>query len=245
MKTRIVVVTVVLLLLPTLDAQVPTVQINRENRTIAVTADDSVEVPAEIAVLDLGYHSFAATKDAAYDDSVRTANRILKSLAAAGVTKDNIETEKLSLSREEPEENRTAKPKPPRFEARQNWKVRVRVSQAQQVVDLAVRAGANEVNATEWAVADPVGLQAKASAAALAKARQVAEQMAKGLGAKLGQLVYASNRAPVVPFWGLGNLGAVETAVATLSKAVTEPQLTLYPQKVKSQATVYAVFAIE
>jgi hypothetical protein len=65
--------------------------------------------------------------------------------------------------------------------------------------------------------------------------------MAKGLGAKLGDLVYASNRAPVAKF--LRNMTANTEQVEV--NAVPKPQLTLFPQKVKSNATVYAVFAIE
>jgi uncharacterized protein YggE len=53
----------------------------------------------------------------------------------------------------------------------------------------------------EWSVADPLALQAKAGGAALAKAKSIADQMAKGLGARLGELVYASNRAPVAKKW--------------------------------------------
>ena len=65
------------------------------------------------------------------------------------------------------------------------------------MVDAAVKAGANEVDDVEWNVVDPIALQAKAGGAALAKARAIADQMAKGLGIKVGELVYASNRAPV------------------------------------------------
>lgn len=115
----------------------------------------------------------------------------------------------------------------------------------QAVVDLAVKNGANEVEDVEWEVADPVALQAKASGAALAKAREVAEQMAKGLGAKLGDLVYASNRAPVPKAWRGMETVTVNAEVAGMRTEERKPRLTLFPQKVKSDATVYAVFAIE
>ena len=127
--------------------------------------------------------------------------------------------------------------------AGQSWHVTVSASEAQMVVDLAVKAGANEVDDVEWNVADPVALQAKAGGAALAKARSIADRMAKGLGTKLGELVYASNRAPVAKMWrGM----TLNTEVSTMAVAVEkEPKLTLFPQKVKSDATVYAVFSIE
>ena len=115
--------------------------------------------------------------------------------------------------------------------------------QAQIVVDLAVKAGANEVDDVEWNVADPVALQAKAGGAALAKARSIADQMAKGLGTKLGELVYASNRAPVAKMWRGMTAQTSLSSIATVTEK--QPKLTLFPQKVKSEATVHAVFSIE
>jgi uncharacterized protein YggE len=223
-----------------LDAQ--EIQVNRQNKTIAVTADESVTADAEVAELTIGYHNFATTQDATFRENVRVADHITKGFLDVGIPKQNVETEKLRLGRAEIDEKWTAEMKKERqFEAQQSWKVTVSVSQAQAIVDLAVRNGANEIEDTDWDVFDPVALQGKAGAAALAKARTIAEQMAKGLGAKLGDLVYASNRAPVAKF--LRNMTANTEQVEV--NAVPKPQLTLFPQKVKSNATVYAVFAIE
>ncbi len=220
------------------------IQVNRQNKTIAVTADESMTADAEVAVLAIGYHNYAPTQDAAFRENLRVAEHITQALLRAKIAAENIETEKLRLGRTEGDEKWTAEMKKERsFEAQQSWHVTISASQAQTVVDLAVRAGANDVDDVEWNVADPVALQAKASGAALAKARSIAEQMAKGLGAKLGDLVYASNRAPVAKMWR----GAVlNTMAATITNATeNEPKLKLFPQKVKSDATVHAVFAIE
>ncbi len=219
------------------------IQVNRQNKTISVTADESAAADAEVAVLEIGYHNFGITQDAAFQENVRVAERITKTLLDAKVPKANIETEKLHLARTEIDEKWTAEMKKERqFTAEQSWHVTVSASEAQVVVDLAVKAGANEVGDVEWNVVDPVALQAKAGGAALAKARSIADQMAKGLGTKLGELVYASNRAPVAKMWR----GTVYTSMASLGSAAERlPQLTLFPQKVKSNATVYAVFAIE
>jgi uncharacterized protein YggE len=220
------------------------IQVNRQNKTIAVTAEESTTADAEVAVLTIGYHNYGPTQDAAFQENVRASERITKTLLDAKVPKANIETNKLRLARTEIDEKWAADMKKERqFVAEQSWHVNVSASGAQAVVDLAVKAGANEVDDVEWNVADPVALQAKAGAAALAKARSIADQMAKGLGTKLGELVYASNRAPVAKMWrGL----TVSTSSAMMaSTAEKQPKLTLFPQKVKSDATVYAVFSIE
>jgi uncharacterized protein YggE len=233
-------------LLPVLVAvavQAQEIEVNRQNKTIAVTADESTTADAEVAVLDIGYRNYAPTQDAAFHENLRVAGHITEALLQAKIAADNIETEKLSLGRAQLDQNWTEQLKKERaFEAQQSWHVHVSVAQAQTIVDLAVKAGANEVDDVEWDVTDPIALQAKASAAALSKARSIAEQMAKGLGTKLGDLVYASNRAPVAKMWrGM----TLNTEAAVVGMAQPEPKLRLFPQKVKSDATVYAVFAIE
>lgn len=220
------------------------IQVNRQNKTIAVTADESVTANPEVAVLTIGYHNYAPSQDTAFQDNVRASDAIMKAVLAAGVPKADVETEKLLLGRIEQDEKWTPEMKKERqFQAQQSWHITVTVSRAQVLVDIAVKNGADEVDDVDWNVADPVALQAKASGAALTKARAIADQMAKGLGAKLGDLVYASNRAPVPKFFRGLSMNTESAEVAAVGER--KPQLTLYPQKVKSDATVYAVFAIE
>lgn len=218
------------------------IQVNRQNKTISVTADESATADAEVAVLTIGYHNYGLTQDAAFQENVQVAERITKALLDAKVPKASIETDKLTLARTEINEKWTADMKKERqFEAGQSWHVTASASEAQVVVDLAVRAGANEVDDVEWNVADPLALQAKAGGAALAKAKSIADQMAKGLGTRLGELVYASNRAPVAKKWQTVEVDAEKM----MAPPPPPPTLTLFPQKVKSDATVYAVFSIE
>lgn len=220
------------------------IQISRENKTIAITAEESVTADAEVALLEIGYQNYGSTKDLTYQDNVRAANHVLDALLAAGVPKDNIETNDLRLGRVEPEQNWSPELKKERqFSAKQSWKVTTSVDAAQRLVDVAIQAGANDIEALDWNVSDPMKLQAQAGRAALAKARTIAEQMATGLGVKIGPLVYASNRAPVPKLWrGL----QMNAQTSTLSAVVEKPpKLKLFPEKVKSEATVYAIFAIE
>lgn len=220
------------------------IQVNRQNKTVAVTAEESVAADAEVALLTIGYHNYGASQDPAFHENIRASERITKAMLEAKIPEANIETEKLSLRPVEPDQKWTEDMKKERrFEAQQSWHVTVPVSQAQSIVDLCVNAGANEVEDVEWNVTDPVALQAKAGGAALSKARVIAEQMAKGLGTKLGELVYASNRAPVAKMWRGAQSVTVNAEMATVSDK--QPKLKLFPQKVTSDATVYAVFAIE
>ncbi len=219
------------------------IQVNRQNKTIAVTADESTTAYAEVAVLAIGYHNYGPSQVPVFRENVAAAERVTKALLDAKIPRANIETEKLRLARTEIDEKWTPDMKKERqFVAEQSWHVTVSATDAQTVVDLAVKAGANEIDDVEWNVVDPVALQARASGAALAKARSIADQMAKGLGTKLGELVYASNRALVPKMW---RGETVNTEATILAPPPPPPKLTLFPQKVKSDATVFAVFSIE
>jgi hypothetical protein len=226
-------------LLPAFSQQI---QVNRQNKTIAITADESVRHDPEVATITVGYQNYAPTKDAAYGENIRVSNSVTKALLSGGVPKSALETESVRLERAERNEKWTETEKKERqFQATQTWTIHVSADKAQTVVDIALGAGANALEALDWNVSDPKALQAKASAAALSKAKAIAEQMAKGLNAKLGDLVYASNRVPIA-----GYAFSLETASVVIPPPPPPPpHLELYPKKVKSDATVYAVFAIE
>lgn len=49
------------------------IQVNRQNKTISVTADESATADAEIAVLAIGYHNYGPTQDAAFQENVRAS----------------------------------------------------------------------------------------------------------------------------------------------------------------------------
>jgi uncharacterized protein len=229
------------------------VEISGNNKTIAVSADASVSADPEIAILHLAFTNYAKAKEDAFQTNVSVSNQILSKIAEAGVKKEQIESDDLSLDRAEPINGWTAVERAERqFKARQAWKIRVPVARAESIVQAAVKAGANESSEPDWQVANQTALQARASADALERAKRIAEEMAKGLGTRLGNLVYASNRAPALTdfldrfAWGGGGGGGNETVEVQAARIEPPlPKLKLFPQKVKENATVFAVFSIE
>jgi uncharacterized protein YggE len=162
-----------------------------------------------------------------------------------------IHTSKITVESVDPEKEWSPEDKRQRkYQAHQSWEITVPVAQAQKLVDLAMLNGTNKLEDVKWQYSNLPELQAKASGAALAKARMIADQMAQGLGAKLGSLVFASNSVPVLDnflFWRqyASNM-VVNTEAATVSsRKEIAPTLRLFPDKVKQSATVHAVFAIE
>ncbi len=232
-------------------ASAQSVQVNRENRTIAVTITETVEVDPDVAIVQIGYHNFGPERDIAYRQNARVAQQIVDALLAAGVKKESIETGTVNLGRVDSERKQwTEKQRQERqFEVDQTWNVRVLPAEAQSVADRAVGAGANELQDVSWTVADSTALDARASDAALAKARDLAEKMAQTFGGKVGKLLFVSNSESNARAFldaddrgrGFGN----NLAMATLVAPPPPPVLKLFPQKVRREATIYAVFALE
>jgi uncharacterized protein YggE len=232
-------------------------QINRTNKTIMITAQAEVTAEPEIATLNVGYKNFSPSRDEAYKDNLRISAAILQAMLDAKVPQEDITTDRLSLdyttqSDEVPKAQQEAR----RFFAEQSWRVMVPVARAQVVLDAIAKAGANVINAPDFEVKDPDAMQARASGAALAKAHAVAEQMAKGLNAKLGDLVYASNTSELtriprmsasatLPVNGRNYLNFSRLSAYASLRQVATDRLSILPEKVRKTAVVYAVFAIE
>ncbi len=222
-------------------AHAQSVDVTRTNKTIAVTVAETVRVDPDLAIVQFGFRNYAKTKDAAYEENVRASNRITKALLDAGIPKDRIETESLRVGDASPEWSSEA-PKGEKFEAHQSWKISVAVTDAQKVIDLAVSAGVNEIENVDWTVANPFALEAKAGAAALAKAKELARIMAQDMGVRLGELLYVSNSRPTT--WERAGLAADYSTVA-VAAALPPPKLTLFPKQVEREATVHVVYAFE
>jgi uncharacterized protein YggE len=159
-----------------------------DRKTIEITATEKVLVAADIATIKIGYQNLSAAKDAAYAENTRTANKIIKAILDAGVPKEAIETESLKL--EQDQERYGAKSdQPAKYLTLQEWQIHSAAPDAQKIVDIAIAAGANQIESVEWSMKDPDELDAKAYAAALNRAKSLGEQTATNTGLKLGEII--------------------------------------------------------
>ncbi len=221
------------------------IQVNKDNRTIAITTNDTAKANADTAMVHIGFTDYATDAQGAYAAGSRTSAAIVRALTDGGVAKESIQSEAQSVGEVEPFQTQNLTPEQRekrRYRVTQSWTVRTPAADAARVLNLAVNAGANNSGQIEWNVADENALQAQAAGQALQQARQIAEQMAKGLGAQLGTLIYASNEAPASD-GGPHPLRMMKSESAPTA-ASTAP-LSISPQQVTRSATVYAVFALQ
>jgi uncharacterized protein len=222
--------------------------VSKDNRTIAVTTSADASADADTVTVQIGFIEYGADQDSAYALGSKTSNAIAAALKAAGVPQDAIQSESQSIGPVQNyggDQNWTAAEKAARkFQVQQTWSVKTAAANGARVLDIAVKAGANLSGQMGWSVEDQDGLQAKAAQLALDRARGIAQQMAGGLHATLGPLVYASNEAPAREPQPLMRMGGGRV-LAPAAQSVMIAPLAVNARKVTASATVYAVFSIQ
>ena len=210
----------------------PQLKVDSSNRTLTVTAIGSVTVEPDLAILHIGFVTQPQDAKSAYADGSRASNAIIAALKQAGVQDTAIRSETQFLDRDWTTKLR-------KYTLHQQWTVKVAPDRAAEVLDIAVTAGATSSGQIDWTVKDEKALETEALDKAAARAKADAEVLAKGMGVRLGSLIYVSNQvtAPQYP--------RPMPMMAMQKVAGAEPPLAIEPHQVSREASVYAVFAIE
>ncbi len=208
----------------------PQLKIDSANRTLTVTADETVTSEPEIAVLHIGFDTQPGDSKSVYADGARTSNAIISTLKQAGIPESDIRSESQFLDRDYT--------KPHKFKLTQKWTVKTTPQRAAEILDVAVTAGATSSGEIDWTVKDEHALEQQALDHAAARAKENATVLAKGMGVRLGALIYVSNQLSTP-----GNPRPIVMAMARSANAA-QP-LAIEPHKVSRQASVCAVYAIE
>jgi uncharacterized protein len=220
--------------------------VSKDNRTIAVTTSADASANADTVTVQIGFIAYGTDQESAYALGSKTSNAIAAALKTAEIPQDAIQSESQSIAPVQQYGNQDWIPEEKvarKFQVQQSWSVKTAAGNGAKVLDVAVKAGANQSGQMSWSVADQDGLQAKAAKLALDRARQIAQQMAAGLNATLGPLVYASNEAPAREPQPLMRAQAMMAAPAPAPKEIAP--LSVSAPKVTASATVYAVFSIQ
>ena len=230
------------LLAGALSVSAQVIQVNKDNRTIAVSVTDTASALADSATVHVGFEEDAPTEQAAYAAGSERSNAIVEALMKAGVVKSAIESENQSLQPLQPYEQQNAASalQGMRFKLTQSWTVRTKADDAAKTLDVAVKAGANQSGAIEWEMADAGALDTAATTKAMAHAQATAERMAAGMHSRIGALLYANNQAQ-------GN--AVRPMMQAMARSVAGPEapkpLAISTRRIERTASVFAVFALE
>jgi len=240
----------VILACTVMSANAQQIQISQQNKTIAISTSADASAIADTAVITVGFSSWGKDQESTYINASKTSNAVFSALTAAGVPKEAITSTGQRLSPIDPnsDEDKTRYAEGLRFSFSQSWHITVPASQAANALHVAIANGANNSGDIDWELKHGDTLQAEAAGKALQHAREIAGQMAQGLGTKLGSLVYASNQSPprgIFANMGFGNVDLNTSSAAMSMKTRNLAPLAITPELITKSATVYAVFAIE
>lgn len=210
----------------------PQMKVDSSNRTLTVSATDSVSVEPDLAILHIGFDTQPEDAKAAYADGAQASNAIIAAIKEAGISEAQIQSESQYLDRDWS--------KPHKFKLSQQWTVKVPPARAAEILDIAVTAGATSSGQIDWTVKDEKALEAEALEKAASRTSENAQTLAKGMGVSLGSLIYVSNQlSSTLP------RPVMFQAESLARSAQPAPPLSVEPHQVSREATVYAVFAIE
>ncbi len=187
-------------------------------RTISVSGSGQVSLKPDIAYIYMG----VSTENESAADAVAKNNadtqRLIEALKAAGVAENDLRTSNFSIWQNTPY-GVDGQPGKPVYRVDNTVYVTVRdLAKLGDLLDAAVRAGANNINSIQFDVSDKTQALADARKAAVEAAKKQAAELAEAAGVNLGEIqgIQYYDSAPVLygEAKGLGGGGGDAAAVA-------------------------------
>ncbi len=164
-----------------------------ESRSISVVGNGAVTITPDIATLQLGVETEAATAQAAMAENAEKTNSLINALRQQGVSIEQISTEAINLHPryEYPRKANNTQQRILTGYTGTNL-VRVHITEldkAGQIMDAAIDAGGNRIDSITFDLSDPSEALAQARKAAWENALAQAQQMAALANAELGPVI--------------------------------------------------------
>lgn len=196
-----------------------------EGTVLEIAAEGSTTRAPELAVIEAGVTTEAATAEAAMRDNAARMASVIAALRKAGVAERDIQTARIALN----PRYRYDQNQPPvltGYAAANQVRVRFRdLARTGTILDSLVRAGANDINGPQMTLVDPEAARDAARADAVSRARARAELYARAAGMSVARILSISEQgaAPVMPM----PMMRMEAAKADASTPVATGELTL------------------
>ena len=197
--------------------------------TINVSGSGMASNTPDIADIQLGVEAVNDDAAQAISESTTKMKAVLDAVKALGIEDKDIQTVNYSMWVEQIYNQDTGIPTGQvRYHVTNQINVRLRdLTLTGKLLEDALTAGANNVGSITFGVSDPTELQKQARATAVENARAKAEELAAGLGVRVGKVRQVSeyvsgyNPVPVVARdMGMGGGGEVPIATGSYNVAV-------------------------
>lgn len=159
----------------------------QKNQTFDVTGEGKVSATPDKATVIVGVQAQGTTAQEAQDKLNSDINKVSAAIKGVGIDAKDIKTDNYSIN---PNIDYQNSQKITGYNANTNLTVTIRqIDKANQVIDQATQAGANQVGGIQFDQADQTKYQDQARVKAVADAKKKAESAAKIAGFSLGRIV--------------------------------------------------------
>lgn len=185
-------------------------------RTINVSGMGKASAPPDVAEIQLGVETVNTDVGRAISENTARMSAVMSVLKEMNVADKDVQTTRYNMWIDEERDREGQLTGERRYHVVNQVRVTLRdLAKTGELLQRALEAGANNVGGVSFSVADPTALEREARDLAIANARAKAEQLAAGLGAKLGPVRQVSEFGGVVQ--------AVEAPMVERALAVGAP----------------------
>ncbi|MBN2085059.1 MAG: SIMPL domain-containing protein [Anaerolineales bacterium] len=169
-------------------------------RTLSVSGEGRVSVTPDIAVMSLSVISRDAFINAAWDDNNTKTEAAIAAIRGQGVAEADVLSD-FSLYQQERYDQFGQPTGEITYVVTHTLTVKVRdLAKIGDILGAAQAAGVNSVGGISFSLEDPAPAVSQARALAVADARARAEEVAKGLGVKVGKVLTVNEYGVTVPY---------------------------------------------
>lgn len=186
----------------------------------------------DVAYVNLGVQTSNEDVVTAFNEANETMERLINALVEFGIERRDLQTTGLYMYTDTPFDPASGQPsETPIYRVTNSLSITVRnVDQVGEVISTGVNAGANTINGLTFGLADPSALEQEARTAAVANARERAQQLAELMGVTLGEpIIISETFGPAIPLFsnfdraqagGLGGAAPIEQGQLSVSVTV-------------------------
>lgn len=210
-----------------------------EQRTIQTYGEAEITAQPDLVKISISIETHSKSANEAAEENARLANSVLKELYEFGLLEENIKTSSYRLNsyRKWEKEDSQNEQEQVYFQAVNEIIIQtIQLDKAGNIIDLAVKAGANNINYINFELKDPTALMLQALTMATEHARQKADAIARGAGLTIKQLFNVrEERTSYAPYRSQNTMLSREMVLGTTPTPIS-------PDEVIIRATVVAEF---
>ncbi len=186
--------------------------------SITVVGSGQAAAKPDLAQIQVGVVTQAATASAALRDNSELMDKLLTTLKARGIEERDVQTSNFSVAPQyRPNPQPQQRPEIVGFQASNEVRIRVRkLDLLGALLDELGKAGANQMHGISFSVAEPSRILDRAREEAMRDARRKAELYAGAAGVKVGRVLLIQEQTPMLP----GPRGFAPGGLTAMAQAV-------------------------